>query len=93
MAQFRLPANSRYDDRPGHHHPAPAGATRARPFRIYRWDPDSSSQPRVDTYDVDSGAVADAILSKLRLVRRARLALASEAGRTPTASERPRAVH
>ncbi len=26
MAQFRLPANSRYDDRQGRHHPAPAGA-------------------------------------------------------------------
>ena len=25
MAQFRLPANSRYDDRQGRHHPAPAG--------------------------------------------------------------------
>ena len=47
----------------------------------------------VDSYDVDSGAVADAILSKLRLVRRARLALASEAGRTPRAPERPHPVH
>jgi hypothetical protein len=39
-------------------------------------------------YDVDSAAVADAIVRKLRLVRRGREALASsEAGRSP--ADRP----
>lgn len=43
----------------------------------------------LNRYDVDSGAVADAILSKLRLVRQARLALADEpVGRTPQATAR-----
>jgi hypothetical protein len=37
----------------------------------------------LNRYDVDAGAVADAILSKLRLVRQGRQALAgSEAGRS-----------
>ncbi len=40
----------------------------------------------LNRYDVDADAVADAILSKLRLVRRGRLALAGgEAGRIPAA--------
>ncbi len=42
----------------------------------------------LNRYDVDSGAVADAILSKLRLVRRGRLALAAEADRIPPALDR-----
>ena len=44
-------------------------------------------------YEVDAGAVADAILSKLRLVKRGHLALAGEADRTRRAGEahrRPR---
>ena len=53
MAKFRLPANSRYTDIPGRRHEAPAGATRVRQFRIYRYDPDSRGPPRVDTFDVD----------------------------------------
>ncbi len=65
MAQFRLPPNSRYDDRPGRHHPAPAGATRTRQFRIYRWDPDSHAQPRVDTYDIDLDRCGPMVLDAL----------------------------
>ena len=51
MAQFRLPKNSRI--RKGTHHEAPDGATNVRTFRIYRWDPDSGENPRMDTYYVD----------------------------------------
>jgi len=65
MAQFRLPANSRYDDRPGHHHAAPAGATRVRAIRIYRWDPEASAQPRVDTYDIDLDRCGPMVLDAL----------------------------
>ncbi len=42
----------------------------------------------LNRYDVDAGAVADAILSKLRLVRQGRLALAAEADRIPPALDR-----
>jgi succinate dehydrogenase / fumarate reductase iron-sulfur subunit len=51
MAQFRLPKNSRIKH--GKHFPAPDGATNVKTFRIYRWDPDSGENPRVDSYDVD----------------------------------------
>ena len=50
MAQFRLPKNSRI--REGKHFPAPDGASRVRTFRIYRWDPDSGENPRIDRFDV-----------------------------------------
>ncbi len=48
MADFRLPANSRI--RKGHTHRAPAGARNVRTFRIYRFDPTSGENPRVDTF-------------------------------------------
>jgi len=65
MAQFRLPANSRYDSRTGRHHPAPAGAGRVRRFRIYRWDPDSPARPRIDTYDIDLDHCGPMVLDAL----------------------------
>ncbi len=65
MAQFRLPANSRYTDRPGRRHAAPPGAGRVREFRIYRWDPDSSETPRVDRYDVDLDRCGPMVLDAL----------------------------
>lgn len=43
----------------------------------------------LNQYDVDAGLVADAILSKLRLVKRARLAL-SEADRNRSLQAGPR---
>ena len=51
MAQFRLPANSKI--RPGKLFKAPAGAKQVRVFKIYRFDPESGENPRVDTYEVD----------------------------------------
>ena len=65
MAQFRLPANSRYTDRPGRHFPAPAEATRVRRFRIYRFDPDSGQPPCVDTFDVDLDRCGPMVLDAL----------------------------
>ena len=65
MAQFRLPANSRYNDRPGRRHAAPAGSARTREFRIYRWDPDSSDPPRVDSYEIDLERCGPMVLDAL----------------------------
>ncbi len=46
--------------------PAPEGATRVKTFDVYRYDPDSGDNPRVDTYSVDlndcGGTVLDALL-------------------------------
>src|SRR5512147_803756 len=51
MAEFTLPANSKIT--PGKEWPAPAGATRVKAFKVYRWDPDSGANPRLDTFHVD----------------------------------------
>jgi succinate dehydrogenase / fumarate reductase iron-sulfur subunit len=51
MAEFTLPANSKIT--PGKDWPAPAGATRIKAFKVYRWDPDSGANPRLDTFHVD----------------------------------------
>ncbi|OYU47296.1 MAG: succinate dehydrogenase iron-sulfur subunit [Rhizobiales bacterium PAR1] len=51
MAEFNLPKNSRLVE--GKTWPKPAGANNLREFRIYRWDPDGESNPRIDTYFVD----------------------------------------
>jgi hypothetical protein len=47
----------------------------------------------LNQYEVDAGAVADAILNKLRLVKRGRLALAGETDRTRRAGELHRRSH
>ncbi len=65
MAQFRLPANSRYTDLPGRNHAAPPGASRLRQFRIYRYDPDSREPPRVDSYDLDLDRCGPMVLDAL----------------------------
>ncbi|HZF25843.1 MAG TPA: succinate dehydrogenase iron-sulfur subunit [Steroidobacteraceae bacterium] len=51
MAKFRLPANSRI--RPGRVRAAPAGARNVKAFRIYRFDPDTGENPRMDTFGID----------------------------------------
>ena len=51
MVDFNLPKNSRV--REGKTWPMPDGATRIKKFRIYRWDPDTGENPRVDTYHID----------------------------------------
>ena len=52
MAEFTLPANS-IVRKSGERYDAAAGAANARTFKIYRYDPDSGANPRVDTYVVD----------------------------------------
>ncbi len=65
MAEFRLPANSRYKEVPGRTFKAPPGATRVRTFRIYRWDPDAGEKPRVDCYKVDLDRCGPMVLDAL----------------------------
>jgi succinate dehydrogenase / fumarate reductase iron-sulfur subunit len=63
MAQFRLPENSRIG--PGKSHAAPADAKEVRTFRIYRFDPDSGENPRMDSYQVDMAACGPMVLDAL----------------------------
>jgi succinate dehydrogenase / fumarate reductase, iron-sulfur subunit len=51
MANFRLPKNSRIGK--GKHFAASSDAKNVKTFRIYRWDPDSGENPRVDSYEID----------------------------------------
>jgi len=51
MAEFRLPKNSRIGT--GRHFAAAEDAGRVKTFRIYRYDPDSGENPRIDSYEVD----------------------------------------
>src|SRR5262249_17264015 len=51
MVELTLPKNSKIKQ--GKTWPKPEGATKLREFRIYRYDPESESNPRVDTYFVN----------------------------------------
>jgi len=63
MAQFALPKNSKITV--GKTWPKPQGTTKLTEFRIYRYDPDGQSNPRVDTYFVDRGDCGPMILDAL----------------------------
>ena len=63
MADFRLPPNSRI--KKGKHFAAADGATNTRRYAIYRYDPDSGENPRVDTYDVDMDTCGPMVLDVL----------------------------
>jgi succinate dehydrogenase iron-sulfur subunit len=60
MVQLTLPKNSKITE--GKTWDRPAGATRIREFRIYRYDPDSGGNPRTDTYFVDLDDCAPMVL-------------------------------
>ncbi len=63
MAEFTLPKNSKVQ--PGKTHPAPAGAKRIKKFRVYRYDPDTKENPRIDTYEVDLDTCGPMVLDAL----------------------------
>ena len=63
MVEFNLPENSRV--RPGKTHEAPEGATNVRRFNIYRFDPDSDENPRLDVFHVDMDDCGPMVLDAL----------------------------
>ena len=63
MAEFTLPKNSKIGK--GRHFKAPAGATRVRTFKVYRWNPDDGQNPRTDTYEVDLDKCGPMVLDAL----------------------------
>ncbi len=69
MADFRLPANSRI--RKGATYKAPEGAREVRTFRIYRFDPDSGENPRVDTFELDALECGQMVLDALLRIKSA----------------------
>jgi succinate dehydrogenase / fumarate reductase, iron-sulfur subunit len=69
MAEFRLPANSRIVK--GVTHPPPPGARETRTLRIYRFNPDSGQNPRLDTFEIDSRSCGPMVLDALIQIKAA----------------------
>ncbi|SEG34948.1 succinate dehydrogenase iron-sulfur subunit [Bosea lathyri] len=63
MAEFNLPQNSRLVE--GKAWPKPAGASKLTEFKIYRWNPDDTENPRTDTYFVDREDCGPMVLDAL----------------------------
>jgi succinate dehydrogenase / fumarate reductase iron-sulfur subunit len=63
MVQFTLPRNSKI--KKGKSFKAPAGAKDVRVFRVYRYDPDSGENPRMDSYEVDMASCGPMVLDAL----------------------------
>lgn len=63
MVEFNLPPNSRV--KPGKTWPRPADAKRTRVFKVYRFNPDSGENPRLDTYEIDLDGCGPMVLDGL----------------------------
>jgi succinate dehydrogenase / fumarate reductase iron-sulfur subunit len=63
MAEFNLPQNSRLVA--GKTWPKPAGAAKLTEFKVYRWSPDDTENPRTDTYYVDREDCGPMVLDAL----------------------------
>lgn len=63
MVQFVLPKNSRVGK--GKVWPRPSNGANSAEYRIYRWNPDDSQNPRVDTYFVDREDCGPMVLDAL----------------------------
>ncbi|CAM5761084.1 succinate dehydrogenase iron-sulfur subunit [Bosea minatitlanensis] len=63
MAEFNLPKNSRLTE--GKAWPKPANAKNVTEFKIYRWNPDDTANPRTDTYYVDRDDCGPMVLDAL----------------------------
>jgi len=63
MAEFSLPANSVVKE--GKTFKAPDGASNVKKFKIYRYDPDSGENPRLDTFEIDLDDCGPMILDAL----------------------------
>ncbi len=63
LGQFRLPSNSRVQR--GQTFPAPHRADTVNRFVVYRYDPESNDNPRVDTYRLDVSDTGPMVLDAL----------------------------
>ena len=63
MVEFTLPANSKVGS--GRHHKAEAGAKRVKRFKVYRYDPDTGENPRLDVFEVDVERCGPMVLDAL----------------------------
>ncbi|MDN3519758.1 succinate dehydrogenase iron-sulfur subunit [Aquisalimonas lutea] len=63
FSKFTLGPQSRITE--GKTWPAPEGATRTKQLRIYRYDPDSGANPRIDIYEIDLDRFGPMVLDAL----------------------------
>ncbi len=63
MVQFTLPKNSKMTE--GETFKAAPGTKNVKRFRIYRWSPDDTANPRIDTYEVDLDKCGPMVLDAL----------------------------
>lgn len=63
MAEFTLPRNSIV--KPGKSHASLESGGRTKLFKIYRWDPDSGENPRLDSYEVNLDSCGPMVLDAL----------------------------
>jgi succinate dehydrogenase / fumarate reductase iron-sulfur subunit len=67
MVELTLPKNSQV--KKGRVHEAPAGATRTRKFKVYRYDPDGGENPVWDTYELDLDSCGPMVLDALIAIK------------------------
>lgn len=63
MAEFRLPKNSRIEK--GQFHQSKDPATTPKLVHVYRYNPDSTENPRLDTYEIDLAKCGPMVLDIL----------------------------
>ena len=67
MAEFILPQNSRLTE--GKTFKAPAGTKNIRRFEVYRWNPDTGENPRIDIYELDADLCGKKILDAIIYIK------------------------
>ena len=67
MVELLLPKNSQVQR--GKTWPKPEGASRLREYQVYRYDPDTEDNPRVDTYFVDLDDCGPMVLDGLLWIK------------------------
>ena len=67
MAEFTLPKNSVVGE--GKTVSAAPDAKKKKTFRIYRYDPDSGENPRLDTYEIDLDKCGPMVLDALLYIK------------------------
>ncbi len=67
MAEFTLPKNSVVQK--GNTYKAAENTKNIRVFEVYRWDPDSGENPRIDTYEIDMDKCGPMVLDALLKIK------------------------
>jgi len=74
MVQFTLPKNSQIVQ--GKTWPKPSSGN-IRGFKVYRWNPDTGENPRVDTYYIDTDKCGPMVLDAIRGAFRKSMAISA----------------